>query len=426
MGKASAHGDFPALDHVRLAEELADARLLQSISTELISEGNAAGLYEKIVAAAQAVMHSDYAAMQRLSDDGGELELLASRGFHENSAGEWCLVRREACSACAKALRENRRVIVTNIASSPELASDDILRAFLRMGILATQSTPLISRSGKQVGMLSTQWRTPHAPSERNLRLLDIVARQAADLIERQQAEDALREADRRKNEFLAMLSHELLNPLAPLRNCAQILRHAGTDRSVIESVAGVLERQIALIVRLVDDLLDVSRIGRGKIELRREWTDLGAIVCQSVEVVRPACEAKRLHLSVDVPERPLRLYADPTRLIQAITNLLGNACKFTPPGGDVRVRAEAIAGEARVHVADDGIGIEAEHLPRIFELFAQVDRSTGRNHGGLGIGLTLVKTFVEMHGGKVSVHSAGAGRGAEFTIALPLDPTPS
>ena len=423
MSNASAHEDGSALEHARLTEELADARLLQSISTELISEGDTAGLFAKIVAAAQAIMRSDYAAMQKLHDERDELELLAYRGFYQDSANTWRRVRRDACSACAAALNENRRVVITDIGKSAELASDDILRAFLQMGIHAAQNTPLVSRSGKQVGMLSTQWRAPHTPRERELHMLDILARQAADLIDRHDTETALRTADRRKNEFLAMLAHELRNPLAPLRNAAEILRQAGDDRRVVESIAGVLDRQVTFMVRLVDDLLDVSRIGRGKVELRFDWTDLGTIIRQSAEAVRPLCEAKRQQLTVSLPEQPVRLYADAARLVQAISNLLSNACKFTKGDGNVHLSAEAAEGYARIHVGDDGIGIDAQHLPHIFDMFTQVDTSAERSFSGLGIGLTLVKKFVEMHGGSVVVESAGVDKGSRFTITLPLQP---
>jgi signal transduction histidine kinase len=332
-------------------------------------------------------------------------------------------MRADSCSACASALHDNRRVIVPDITQYPDLGRDDVLRTFLQMGIRAVQNTPLVSRSGRQVGMLSTQWCVPHEPRERDLRLLDVIARQAADLIERHQTEAALREADRRKNEFLATLAHELRNPLAPLRNVAEILRGGDGDPRVIARVAGVIERQVAVMVRLVDDLLDASRVGRGRIELRREWTDLASVVCHAVEAMRPMCEAKRQQLTVEVPEQPVPICADATRLVQAISNLLGNACKFTKGNGNVHVRAHAREGMAIIQVGDDGIGIDAQHLPRIFDMFTQVDSATDRAYRGLGIGLTLVKTFIEMHGGSVVARSEGLGKGTEFTITLPLAP---
>ncbi len=248
------------------------------------------------------------------------------------------------------------------------------------------------------------------------------------DVTERRRMEDHLRqlatdlsEADRRKNEFLAMLAHELRNPLAPISNAARALRMSGSNREALRSASAMLERQVSQMARLVDDLLDMSRISRGKIELRRERTDLGSIVDQSVAAARPFAASMDHELTVTLPSAPVELEADPTRIAQVIGNLLNNACKFTDRGGHVWLTVGTEGGNAVIRVRDNGIGIDADHLPGIFDMFAQVDTSLERSRDGLGIGLTLVKTVVEMHGGTVRAQSAGLRRGSEFSVFLPL-----
>ena len=236
-----------------------------------------------------------------------------------------------------------------------------------------------------------------------------------------------LSEADRRKNEFLAMLAHELRNPLAPISNAARALRLGGGDGDArLQSASEMLERQVGQMARLVDDLLDMSRITRGRIELRKQRVELAPIVHLAVEAVRAQYQSMNHELLVSLPPQSLHLDADPARLAQIVGNLLNNACKFTDRGGRISLQVEEDHGLAIVRVRDTGIGIAAEHLPRLFDMFTQVDTSLERSRDGLGIGLTLVKTLVEMHGGTVEVRSDGPGRGSEFTVRLPLVTVPS
>ena len=239
-------------------------------------------------------------------------------------------------------------------------------------------------------------------------------------ITERRRVEHALREADRRKDEFLATLAHELRNPLAPIRNSLEILKRADDDVELLRRSRDTIERQLGHMVRLVDDLLDVSRITRDKIELRRSRVELKTVLSQAVETVRPLIEEKQHALEYRLPETPLYLEADPVRLAQIFSNLLNNACKFMESGGRITVRAEQLDGEAVVAVGDSGPGIEADKIDNIFEMFSQVDTSLSRSSGGLGIGLTLVKRLVEMHGGQVAARSEGPGKGSEFTVRLP------
>jgi signal transduction histidine kinase/ActR/RegA family two-component response regulator len=309
---------------------------------------------------------------------------------------------------------------------------DEDLAICLQTGIRAVQTTPLVSRSGQLVGMISTHWKEPHSPSDRDLRLFDILARQAADLIERRRAEQALaeseaklREDDRRKDEFLAMLAHELRNPLAPIVNAVQLLGRPADER-LQQHARGVIERQAARLTRLVDDLLEVSRIKSGRIQIHREHIALGGVIERAVETVRPLIQERRHNLSLHVSDEPLWLFADATRLEQILVNLLNNAAKYTDEGGSIELTADSSRGEAVVRVRDNGIGIEPELLSRIFELFTQAERSLDRAGGGLGIGLALVRKLVELHGGGVIVRSE-LGRGSEFIVRLPLaDPTPA
>jgi signal transduction histidine kinase len=238
----------------------------------------------------------------------------------------------------------------------------------------------------------------------------------------RKQAEEALKDADRRKDEFLATLAHELRNPLAPIRNALEIMRLASDRPESVNKARGMMERQVTQMVRLIDDLLDVSRITRGKLQLVTERVELGAIIESAVEISRPQIEKAELTLSVTGPGHEVWLTADRVRLAQVLSNLLNNAAKYTEPGGKVFLVAEQTGSEATIRVRDTGIGIPPELLPRVFELFTQVDRSLNRSQGGLGIGLALVRRLMEMHGGRVTALSEGPGRGAEFVVRIPVE----
>ena len=230
----------------------------------------------------------------------------------------------------------------------------------------------------------------------------------------------ALEESDRLKNEFLAMLAHELRNPLAPICNAVHIMRLTDGDATVLATTSEMMERQVGQIVRLVDDLLDVSRISCGKIELRRERIELASVIGHAVEASRSDMESSKHLLSVTLPSQPTYINGDPARLAQVVGNLLSNARKFTHPSGRIGLTLEREGERAVIRVRDSGIGIVAGQLPRIFEMFMQIDTSLERSVSGLGIGLALVKTLVEMHDGTVEAHSAGAGHGSEFVVRLP------
>lgn len=242
------------------------------------------------------------------------------------------------------------------------------------------------------------------------------IERQIHDLL------NAFKTADRNKDEFLAFLAHELRSPLAPLRSAVELLKRAGGDENIRLQVQATMERQLGQLVRLVADLLDASRIARGQIELRRESVDLGRIVQQAVEACRPCMDSARHTLEVSVPCEPPYVDADPARLTQVLSNLLHNACKYTEPGGRIELALTRDVAEAVIRVKDTGIGIPANKLEGVFELFVQLDHSAERSQGGLGVGLAVVKRIVKMHGGSVAASSEGPGRGSEFVVRLPLE----
>jgi two-component system CheB/CheR fusion protein len=245
----------------------------------------------------------------------------------------------------------------------------------------------------------------------------------ALDVTRRKQAEEALREADRRKDEFLAMLAHELRNPLAPIRNALSIMRLGGPPTPVMRHARETIDRQVAHMARLIDDLLDVARIAQGKVLLRQERCDLARLVGTAAGDYRGVLESAGLELTLDLPAEPLWVEGDPTRLAQVVGNLLHNAHKFTGAGGRVSVRLTAEPGTAVLTVADTGIGLDPALLPRLFAAFTQGEPGLTRGRGGLGLGLALVKGLVAMHGGAVTAASAGPGQGSEFTVRLPLAP---
>jgi signal transduction histidine kinase len=243
----------------------------------------------------------------------------------------------------------------------------------------------------------------------------------AMDITERRQLEQVQREAERSKDDFIAIVAHELRNPLAPIRNALHVLRQNGPLDETTAWCHAVLERQVGQMTRLLDDLLDVSRLSRGQLQLRMAPMSLGVAIDHAVETARPAIEAGRHTLNVTLPPTPLHVEGDVTRLAQVFCNVLINAAKYTPSGGHITLTVQSHDGQAIVRVADSGIGIAPEDVPRIFQIFGQVKSALDRAQDGQGIGLALAKGLIEMHGGSIEAHSAGPGKGSEFVMRLPL-----
>jgi signal transduction histidine kinase/ActR/RegA family two-component response regulator len=284
---------------------------------------------------------------------------------------------------------------------------------------------------GEIIGVISTAHREIRTFSQADIDLLQAFADQAAlamrnvQLFAREQTARAEAEAaNRAKDQFLALLAHELRNPLAPIVTATTLLRRPDAPAAVVEQSAGIVARQAGNLARLLDDLLDVSRITRGRIELRPETVSIADAVTRALETTRPLVDERGQIVSVQLPATPMFVEADPTRLEQIIVNILNNASKYTPPAGHISVLASREGDEAVLRIRDTGVGIPAEMLPRIFELFVQGDQSLAHTSGGLGIGLTLVHRLVELHHGRLEASSEGPGRGSEFTIGLPLSRT--
>ncbi len=321
-------------------------------------------------------------------------------------------------------LRTGKSEIVPEITDEllvQSVKDDDLLGILRELGLKSYIGVPLTVR-GKTLGVITfINSESEHRYDHIDLAVAEDLVSRAAIAIENAQLYRELREADRRKDEFLATLAHELRNPLAPIRNGLEVMRLSGSENSVVAETRSMMERQLNQMIRLVDDLLDVSRITRDKLDLKKQRVELAVVVHSAVETSRPLIEQAGHILSVTLPPTPIYLDADLTRLAQVFSNLLTNSAKYTPSGGHIWLITEGFDKEVAVTVRDNGLGIPAESLPNIFRMFSQVDRNLERAQGGLGIGLTLVRRLVEMHGGTVEARSDGPGQGSEFTVRLPV-----
>jgi signal transduction histidine kinase/ActR/RegA family two-component response regulator len=303
-----------------------------------------------------------------------------------------------------------------------ELAQDEEhLRIMRKLGLKSYICVPLKTRTTTLGVLTFVTAESGRIYNANDLRAAEDLAYRAVIAIENASLLAALKESDRRKDEFLAILAHELRNPLAPVRNAVQILRAKGPLVPELQWARDVIDRQVDQMTRLVDDLLDVSRITQGKIELRKQRVELRTVVNAALEASHPLIEQCGHTLSVELPTDPIFLEADATRLAQVLLNLLNNAIKYTERGGRIWLTAECAGEQVVIRVKDTGIGIPTEMLPRVFDMFAQVERSIERAQGGLGIGLTLVQRLVALHGGTVEAKSQGLGAGSEFIMRLPL-----
>ena len=393
-------------------------RLLQRMSVKLSTALDEGYILGEALRTAAAIQGTRLGLLFVLSPTEDELVVGASLGFDQDTLAAFSAIR-PGDGGFAACLEQKGRVIIEDAEADPCMAR--FHEVFRRLGIKMIHSTPLITRSGKPLGVLSTQFTGPHRLLEQEISLVDLCARQAIDFLENARLYTALRTADRAKNDFLAILAHELRNPLAPIRNTVETMRLTGAHSPELRAGLGVIDRQILLMTRLIDDLLDVSRITQNKLELRKERVELADVIHAAVESSRPILTARAHDFGVDLPPEPLLLDADMARLAQVTSNLLNNAAKYTERGGRIRLTARREGDEAIVSVRDNGIGIPEHLQSKVFDMFAQVEHSLDRSEGGLGIGLHLARKLAEMHGGSVSVRSAGSGKGSEFTLRLPV-----
>jgi len=349
-----------------------------------------------------------------MAETPGTLRLASYAGLDEAAAAS--IERLEFGQAiCGKAALTRRPIAATDIQRS----DDPSVSAVRAWGIRAYACYPLLAGE-RLLGTLSFASRSRDAFASHELEFLETISQYVTVAYEKLGLIEGMREQDRRKDEFLATLSHELRNPLAPIRNGLQLFRMASGNASIVETARAMMERQVEHMVRLVDDLLDMSRISRNKLELRKELADLASIVRTAVETSRPLIDASGHVLELELPSSPVILDADPVRLAQVFANLLNNAAKYTPRGGLLHLRVERANDSVIVAVRDNGVGIAPTQLARIFDMFVQLERPAESAAGGLGIGLTLVKRLVEMHGGTIEARSSGANRGSEFVVRLP------
>lgn len=314
-------------------------------------------------------------------------------------------------------LRIGRTLLITDV--DRELTADDGANMFNQIGIKAIICCPLV-KQGRLVAMMAVHQQQPRIWSADEVALVEAVVDRCWAHIERVRSMEALREADRRKSEFLATLAHELRNPLAPIRTALELLRLSGDKPTMLERVRGTMERQVNQMVHLINDLLDIARISSGKLDLQLKRIDLQSIIASAVETSLPLIQSEGHHLALDLPDEPLWIDGDTVRLSQVISNLLSNASKYTPQSGRISISARTNGDTVDIDVADTGIGIAKQDLERVFDMFSQAPHSIVISQGGLGIGLSLVRHLVTLHGGTVAASSPGPGQGSTFSIRLP------
>ena len=419
---------------ITLAADLEATQLLRDISAKLIFEDNIQVLYDEIMAAAIILMKSDAGTIQLFDAAKQDLLLLSSQGFERTVTEYFERVNASFNTPCGIALATGKRVIINYDVPKSEDPYGS-LQKLVEVGFLCGQSTPLISHSGKPIGMVSTHWRQHYQPTERQLRFLDLLARQAADLIDRKQAEAERQQllereraaraeaerANRIKDEFLAIVSHELRSPLSPIVGWTTLLQAGKLDRDTTTQALNIIARNAKLQAELIDDLLDVSRILRGKLSLNITAVDLAQTMRSAIETVQLAAQSKSIQIQTKLEPNVGIVSGDPNRLQQVFWNLLSNAIKFTPSGGQVEVCLEDLGSTAQITVSDTGKGIEPNFLPHVFDYFCQESGATTRQYGGLGLGLAIVYHIVQLHGGTIEADSPGEGQGASFTVKLPL-----
>ena len=402
-----------------LARQLADLQRLHQLGMRLSAHVELATLLQEVLSAVCELQRASVGLLMLFDADRRELQMVASVGL---SAEQVKRVPRIpfGVGPCGLAVSERRAVIVKDLQRETRLGLDGAFAA--AAGYRAASCFPLQARTGQIVGAIATYFPKPRARSEREVQLVELYGAQASEFIESARLYSEMREANRLKDEFLATLSHEIRTPLNAVLGWTRVLALdgpiPGDDRRARALQA--IERNSRIQAQLVDDLLDVSTIVTGKMRLSFEPVNLVAIVDAALDTVRPTIEAKRLHLLCELAG-DVGVFGDPGRLQQVVWNLLANAVRLTPEGGQIRVRLETTDSEARIVISDTGVGIAPEFLPHVFERFRQADSRLARDHRGLGLGLAIVRYVVEAHGGSVRAESAGIGRGATFTVALPL-----
>ena len=418
--------------------QVEDLRRLHEMSVSLTSKFDIESVLHEVLRAALSVQGTDIGLLSLSDTERDGLRLQVHSGFEKAlQQVEWVPCGGGACGTCYE---QRRRIVVEDVDADPIFASyREVARA---VGFRACHSTPLLTRNGNIIGVLSVHFREPHRPSERELRLMDLYARMAADIIENarlhhqvqqeleqreqllvreQMARAEAESSSRLKDEFLATVSHELRTPLNAIIGWSHLLGSNNLDSATAARAIETIERNARSQAQLVEDILDVSRVITGKLRLNMEPVDAAAIINAAIDSVQLAADSKAIQLAVVLDTSARRVSGDANRLQQVVWNLLSNAIKFTPSAGRVEIRLERVGAEAEIRVSDTGQGVHPEFLPFIFDRFRQADGTSTRRHGGLGLGLAIVRHLVELHGGTVYADSPGEGQGATFTVRLPL-----
>ena len=424
---------FAILEHS--AADLKAMRRLNEIGTLCAKDGkDVEGCLVEILNVAVEICGADKGNIQLVDRESGKLKLSAHSGFDDRFLEFFANIA-DGASACGAALNTQQRVIIEDVNES-EIFNDESLAVIREAGVRAVQAVPLISSTANLLGILSLHFEESHRPSEQELRLMDLLARQTADYLERIRVEGereqllarehdlrhTAEEANRLKDEFLAIMSHELRNPLNVILGYAELLLRMEEIKESpnLKRMADAVKRNAMAQSKLIRDLLDLSRLRSGKLELNRETVSPVASIENAIETVRMDAAAKQIAIEVTAPDDLLFVKADPVRLEQIIWNLLNNSIKFTPANGKIEVRLEEEGNHIVLTVNDNGQGIDPSFLPHIFEIFRQADAGTNRAQAGMGIGLAVVQQLVELHGGSVAACSEGVGKGATFRITLP------
>jgi two-component system, chemotaxis family, CheB/CheR fusion protein len=403
-----------------LHKELEATQRLQQLSTKFIQSEDITQSLNGVLKTAVELIGANFGTMSLYDEASETLHLAAHHGFNKRFLDQFATVKASDGSPCGLALKTRQQVMIPDVERHSAVAS--VLEEARAAGFKAVLSTPLMSAPEKILGVLTLQFREPHEFSGRDLRLIDIVARNAADAINAFQLQQKLREDDRRKNEFLAVLAHELRNPLAPMSNALHTLKRLKPDAPEVQDLLAMIGRQIEHLTRLVNDLLDISRITQGKIDLRPQLIDLNDVIRRTLESNDAAFKDKRHKMHMSLFAKPLRVYGDPVRLAQVFGNLISNAAKYTPEGGQIDIASVEKDGKAVVSVHDNGVGIPPGMLSQIFELFVQGNRTPqAKLSDGIGVGLALARSLVALHGGSIEALSDGPGKGCEVVVRLPI-----
>lgn len=431
----------------KLENDLRKMELLQNISIELLSEDNIQGLYERFMDTVMGIMNADFASMQILEvDDQGNkiLHLIAHRGFNQYAEDGWQWVYSDSSNTtCAEALRTGKRVIASNVEECEYMKGTKDLEIYRLTGSHASQSTPLFSRKGRMLGMISTHWRKPYQPSEQELSLIDVVARQAADLIDRKLAEEKLiqnqnelemkckqltllkqetDEANKAKSQFLANMSHEIRTPLNGIIGMSDLLALTELSEKQINMV-NIIKTSSKRLLQIINDILELAKIDAGKVELKPEPSNIESIISEEASLYKALARKKNLEYEVTMEQDvPKNIFTDKNRLKQIIGNLVGNAIKFTERG-KICLKVSKVKNigkmvELMISISDTGIGIKKEDIPKIFDYFTQLDSTTTKRYQGTGLGLAISKNLVTLMGGEISVESI-YGKGSTFSFTF-------